>query len=306
MTSLTDDAYVGTLHYKVLDPPVAGANQNLNETCLNGSTTTTDIFIDNPTSGRLWLSQGVSGGVYFVDDHINIVGQTFDKNIKIGTSVGNNVAVRTIDQGVNVGRASGSYCVNLGENIAGTQQGEYCVSLGYEAAQTDQAGGSVAIGFNAGNDTQGNGGTGECVAIGGLAGQRNQGTHSVAIGQGAGTRGQGAENVAIGYRAGNDRQQQASIAIGTGAGASRQGVNSIAIGYDCCPDTQGDDCIGIGSIGNGQPAGSVVLSAGGIVLTPANVGFYVKPIRGDTNPAGGVANSLWWNSGTSEICYHIP
>jgi hypothetical protein len=43
MTSLTDDAYVGTLHYKVLDPPVSVATDDLQTTCDEGNTTTTEI-----------------------------------------------------------------------------------------------------------------------------------------------------------------------------------------------------------------------------------------------------------------------
>jgi len=42
MTSLGADTYCGTLHYKVLDPPVIGS-QNLQQTTDEGNTTTNDI-----------------------------------------------------------------------------------------------------------------------------------------------------------------------------------------------------------------------------------------------------------------------
>jgi len=45
MTSLTDDAYVGTLHYKVLDPPVLNPPETLQEICDTGNSTNTNINI---------------------------------------------------------------------------------------------------------------------------------------------------------------------------------------------------------------------------------------------------------------------
>ena len=175
------------------------------------------------------------------------------------------------------------------------------ISIGYEVGtSTDSK--VVTIGNNITNSG------GECVNIGNdiATGAIQQGKWSVAIGKSAGNDSQSSECVAVGSSAGRSRQQQGSISIGSGAGASRQQTNSIAIGYDCCPDTQGNDSIAIGSVGVGLPASSVVINAGGIVLTPATSGLFINPIAGGTNPAGGIANTLWWNSTTKEVQYHIP
>ena len=98
--------------------------------------------------------------------------------------------------------------------------------------------------------------------------------------------------------------------MGQGAGASRQGIQAIAIGYNCCPDTQGKGSIAFGSVGNDMPANSIAISAGGTILSflpsPLTPSCFINPIRGATNPAGGVANSLWYDTVTKEVCYHIP
>ena len=60
MTSLSDDAYVGTLHYKLLDPPISGGGEDLQQTCDNGNSTTTDV---NLTAGNLTVAVGaISAG----------------------------------------------------------------------------------------------------------------------------------------------------------------------------------------------------------------------------------------------------
>ncbi len=54
MTSLGEDSYCGTLHYKTLDPPVIGS-QNLQQTTDEGNSTTNDIFMNG---GKLQLTTG--------------------------------------------------------------------------------------------------------------------------------------------------------------------------------------------------------------------------------------------------------
>ena len=60
MTSLTDDAYVGTLHYKLLDPPVSTASHDLQATCDVGNITTTPIVCDalQATTGDITADLG--------------------------------------------------------------------------------------------------------------------------------------------------------------------------------------------------------------------------------------------------------
>ena len=386
MTSLSDDAYVGTLHYKFLDPPVGGGGGgDLQTTCDLGNTTTTDINCaklavgvphvasselsivgnlapslrifdlpfncqakltafdtnvalessnNNPlnlktngvqrieidTAGNTTFTNtggtpflAIDGGdeqILFLDEDIIVKKDTEVKNISIGWKVNtaNDNKCVAIGNGI---LNTGGECVNIGSDIAGgaVAQGKFSVAIGKSAGQTAMGSDCIAIGTNAGNSNQGTGilPQSQSIAIGVSAGSEEQGGASIAIGASAGNSQQKIECVAIGKNAGRARQAQGSIAIGAGAGASRQQVNSIAIGYDTCPDQQGSDCIAIGSVGLAQPNSSIAIVAGGIVLTPTNNNaFYVEPIRGDTNPAGGVANSLWWNGGTSEVCFHIP
>ena len=299
MTSLSDDAYVGTLHYKFLDPPVLVGVDNLQDTCTIGNTTTTSIVMTG-ASASLDLQGTTAPNITFSNEDIRIIKGTSQKNISIGFDVGTANDNGTIEIGSDITNAGGE-CVNIGNGIAtgAIAQGKFAVAIGKGAGQTAMSGSSVAIGTNAGSSNQGNGGT-QSVAIGFTAGAENQGGVSVAIGAKAGSVDQKGESVALGSNAGAFRQGQASIAVGVGAGASRQGTNAIAIGYDCCPDTQGSDSIAIGSVGSGLPISSVVINGGGIVLTPATSGCFINPI------AGGIANTLWWNSTTKEVQYHIP
>lgn len=387
MTSLSDDAYVGTLHYKFLDPPVGGGGGgDLQTTCDLGNTTTTDIncaklavgvphvaaselsivgnlapslrIFDLPFNCQAKLTafdtnvalessnnnplnlktngvqriqidttgntsyadstgladfmnvEGVDKQIQFLSTDLKVKKDTEVKNISIGWKVNTANDNKNVVIGNNISNAGGE-CVNIGSDIASgaVAQGKFSVAIGKSAGQTGMGSTCVAIGQNAGNTNQGVGilPQSQSIAIGENAGAEEQGGASIAIGAAAGNSAQKIECVAIGKNAGRARQQQGSIAIGAGAGASRQQVNSIAIGYDTCPDQQGSDCIAIGSVGIAQPNSSIAIVAGGIVLTPTNNNaFYVEPIRGDTNPAGGVANSLWWNGGTSEVCFHIP
>ena len=308
MTSLSDDAYVGTLHYKFLDPPVLVGVDNLQDTCTIGNTTDTDIVMTG-ASATLNLQGASKPNITFNNEDIRIIKANKDKNISIGYEVGTANDNRTIEIGSNITNAGGE-CVNIGNDIATgvIAQGKFSVAIGKGAGQTVMGGSCVAIGTNAGNTNQGTGilPASRAIAIGLNAGSESQGGDSVAIGANSGFANQEIESVAVGAGAGNSRQQRGCIAIGKDAAASRQGTNSICIGYASCPDLQGNDSIAIGAVGLGLPASSVVINGGGIVLTPATSGLYINPIVGGTNPSGGVANSLWWNSTTKEVQYHIP
>jgi len=308
MTSLTDDAYVGTLHYKILDPPVSVGVNHLQDTCDVGNDTDTSILMSGE-SASLTLSGSTAPSINFSNQDLKITKSTEVKNISIGYDVGTALDNKVVEIGNNIKNAGGE-CVNIGNDIAtaGTQ-GKFSVAIGKGSAGDTQGTTCVAIGNNAGAANQGSGiiPAGSSVAVGETAGENYQGGHSVAIGSSSGKIKQGIGCVAIGFNAGRARQQQASVAIGGGAGQSRQGVNAIAIGYDTCPDLQGNDSIAFGSVGSNMPSGSIAISAGGIVLTPTiSGGLFAKPIRGVNNPAGGVSNSLWWNGTTSEVCFHIP
>jgi hypothetical protein len=81
--------------------------------------------------------------------------------------------------------------------------------------------------------------------------------------------------VALGPNAGK-KQGNNCVAIGNGAGnvdggTTAQGDYSIAIGYNA----------GVGT----TAANSIVLSADSVGISPSNAGFYVNPIRVNTNPS---------------------
>ena len=306
MTSLGDNAFVGTLNYKTLNPPILIGVDNLQQTCDIGNTTTTDVILSG-ASATLDLQGSTAPKINFANEDIRIIKANNQKNISIGFDVGTTADNRTVEIGSNITNAGGE-CVNIGSDIATglVAQGKFSVAIGKGAGQTSMSGSSVAIGTSAGNTNQGNGAS-QCVAIGFGAGAENQGGVSVAIGAKAGNADQKPESVAVGANAGASRQGQACIALGVGAGASRQGTNSICIGYASCPDLQGNDSIAIGSVGLAMPTGSICINAGGIVLSPLGINAcFINPIAGGTNPAGGVANTLWYNTTSKEVQYHIP
>lgn len=71
MTSLTDDAYVGTLHYKVLDPPVLNGVDNLQDTCDIGNDTDTSIVMSG-ASASLTLSGATAPSIAFSNQDLRI------------------------------------------------------------------------------------------------------------------------------------------------------------------------------------------------------------------------------------------
>lgn len=181
MTSLGDNAYVGTLHYKVLDPPVSGGGENLQQTLTIGNDTTLPI---NFNGVPVELSQAG------------------DDRIKIGNSAG---ATQDV------------YAVAVGSNAGNTTQGGQAVAIGKDAGFDTQGESAVAVGVGAGNRRQGI----DSIAIGNTAGNDNQRQSSIAIGPSAGQRGQGTNCIAIGTSAGNNTQRNDSICIGGGAGDTR-------------------------------------------------------------------------------------
>lgn len=306
----TPSNHVKIAYIDTFVPPIAVGVDNLQQTCDIGNTTTTDIKLQG-ASASLLLEGSTAPNISFLGEDIRINKAQSQKNISIGYEVGTANDNKTVEIGNNITNAGGE-CVCIGNDIAtgAIAQGKFSVAIGKGAGQTVQGGSCVAIGTNAGNTNQGTGTlpASKSVAIGIDAGSENQGGGSVAIGAGAGTADQKIECVAVGQGAGAGRQQRGALAVGFGAGASRQGTNSIAVGYGCCPDTQGNDSIAIGSLGVAFPSGSIGINAGGIVLSPSTLtpSLFINPIRGASNPAGGVANSLWFNGTTKEVCFHIP
>ena len=116
------------------------------------------------------------------------------------------------------------------------------------------------------------------------AGNNIQNSGAIAIGYQSGQASQGQQTVAIGYQAAFNKQNTGAIAIGYQAGYNNQGTNSIAIGYQA---------------GDSQAQNSIILNASNSALSSATLGFYVAPIRNDTQ-----SNVLSYDPGTNEITYY--
>lgn len=333
MTSLGNDCFVGTLHYKILDPPVSGGgNQNLQQTCDNGNVSNTGLIL-TPQSGNAQLRiDEDSIGTFSADDFkllnsgIDRMEITSDPYVKfMNTSVDPYLTADGIGERL-------FFESSKPINISSTDEAN--IKIGYLSggAQNKQ---NIAVGIRASNQSQED----NNIAIGTDSGNR-QGIGNISIGGSSGSR-QNSKNVAIGFSSGLD-QNSGAIAIGDTAGSTQaentiaiglssgltQKPNSIAIGNKAgSGGTSGEDVIYIGqnagrlggranSIYIGEAAGgqssagnqnSIVINASGTSTDDAGAStFVVKPIRGATNLSGGVANSLWYNTLTGEICYHIP
>ena len=314
MTSLGDNAYVGILNYVELRPPVLVGVDNLQDTCDIGNTTTTDIICAKLAVGNshtpvaeLSVLGNFAPTLRIVDLPFNCTAEltAFDTNVALSSVNNHPLNFKTNGvQRIAIDTAGNTTFTNAGATdflqINGTAEQLTFLDTDLKVIK-DEEENNISIGFKVAT-----GGPIKVIAIGNNI--LNSGDDSINIGSdiATGPTQQGKECIAIGRGAGGSRQQNGSLAIGAGAGAARQGTNCLAIGYECCPDTQGSDSIGIGSIGIGLPSGSVAINAGGVVLTPATTGCFINPIIGGTNPAGGIANTLWYNTTTKEVQYHIP
>jgi len=109
--------------------------------------------------------------------------------------------------------------------------------------------------------------------------------YSVSLGSDAGKYSQANWANAIGYYAGYTNQGFFANAIGSYAGFLNQGDFAIAIGY-------------LAGFSNQSP-NSIVLNASGVELDGSTNGFYVDPIRQDTN----YQYALYYNPSTAEATY---
>jgi hypothetical protein len=311
---LGDSASVGTLFYQFLDPPIMIGVDNLQQTCDIGNTTTTDIVCAKVAAGTPHTPTAELSILGTTAPTLRIVDLPFNSQAEL-TAFDTNVALSSVNnhplnfktngvQRIAIDTTGLTTFTNAGATdflqVNGITEQLRFIGKDVQVSKSDEVN-NISIGWKV--DTATNS---KVIAIGNNI--LNSGADSINIGSdiATGVIQQGSECISIGRGAGGARQQQGCIAIGTGAGAARQQTNSIAIGYECCPDTQGSDSIAIGTIGVNLPSGSVAINAGGVVLTPTTTGCFINPIAGGTNPAGGIANTLWYNTITKEVQYHIP
>jgi hypothetical protein len=289
--------------------PDGGNAQTADITDTNTDATYYPVFTDGAGTGKTLnvdvgttpISVNPNSGDFNVVDTLKL-----DQNkVALGksaglTSQGNNaVAV-----GVNAGNSGQlANAVAVGNSAGLISQGTYAVAVGTSAGYTGQLGSAVAVGVNAGYTGQ----LASAVAVGNLAGQTSQGASAVAVGVNAGNSNQLANAVAVGNSAGKTSQASNSVAVGVNAGNSNQLGSAVAVGNSAGRTSQGANAVAVGDSAGytGQHANSIILNASGVALNSDGASrLFIDPIRALTNPAGaGISGSLWYNSGSKEICY---
>ena len=283
MTSLGDTAYVGTLHYNKLEPPILGVAQGLPQVLNTDNTAVAGQEIIMATNGIINTPQVNKAG-----DTLHIVGRVgvgvdpadpitedleVDGNIQVDTSglgrlvfydksAGHENAEFDADtDGGNGGKAIIKVKEDGGTvQTAMTIQNDRVIVFDKIQFRDTTPGDPVIIGQNIDLGALGvestalgeNAGTNNSglrqVSIGWSAGRNNGGDSSVSIGDGAGTDSVGVGSVQIGLGAGNNGSGGGSIAIGDGAGSSLpSGFSTVAIGLDAGQTTLGSRSVGIGN-----------------------------------------------------------
>ncbi len=318
MTSLGSDCFVGKLTYVELSPPVSGGGgENLQQTCVIGNSTDTGILLtDSVSSSEVKIDRNSCGTTTtdtFVlknnaTDRVEI---TSDPSVKfMNTNVdpyltADGIGERLFFEGTkSINIASGDVSnIKIG-NLAGFNQTTTNIAVGYRAGATSQEKDNIAIGSSSG-DTQG----GRNVAVGEGSGA-SQNEDCIAIGTGSGSN-QSENTISIGSNSGRSQKPNA-IAIGNSAGGGgTNGEDVIYIGNSAGRLGGRANSIYIGEASGAQSTGgnqnAIVVNATGNPTDDAGGSTCViKPIRGASNPEGGVANSLRYDTTTGEVCYHIP
>ena len=264
-----DELFCETLHYTVLEPPVAGGAQTLQEVLNTGNEAISDMFLDEK------YSLGTAAAPT----------AEFRKRVNgIGTDVvirGKNSATGIIDDALIVkadGTLEARSAVIRSNNATADE-----VRIGNFTSATPVGNESV----NIGEDCGGNGGL-RGVNIGWQAGQ-SSGTRSVCIGDEAGNNNVGNRVVAIGQKAMEGGGSNDAICIGAESGRVLAGEDAIAIGH-YAGETQLDD-------------NTIVLNGSGVTLNTAGANrCYIDPIR-QVNTTQNGQYILFRNPTSKEIYY---
>jgi hypothetical protein len=284
---------------------------------ISGSSTANGARI---TSGVLNLApaDATNGGVVTSGTQTFAGAKTFSSNLTApgfrtatGTSSEFLKADGTVDATIYVPKNTS--IITIGSSAGADNQKTQSIAIGQEAAFSENGDYAIAIGYRAGYRLQFQNG----IAIGKEAAMWDQFPDAISIGTGAGHTGQHENSIAIGNGAGNKFQWTEAIAIGKGAGAGAgvdlnadpvneglgQGQYAIAIGTEAGNQNQGEYAVAIGR-GAGlldQAANSIILNASGSSLNAASSGFFVDPIRAESNNSGN--NLLFYDATTKEIKY---
>ena len=284
LTSLSNLATVGTITSGVW----SGTAIDLAHGGLGSGTTQGEIL---KWGGSSW---GLTGGSSLaIGTNAGAISQGAN-SLALGNGSGaSNQGLSAIAIGLSAGQTDQSTeSIAIGTEAALHQNGEYAIAIGYRAGYLWQLSNAIAIGNNSGNTDQ----LGNSIAIGNNAGYYTQRYNSIAIGNNAGNYLQNDNSIAIGYEAGKTNQGGDWLITGNGSSA-------IAIGYEAGKTNQGLDAIAIGKSAGllDQAGNSIILNASGSPLNATISGFFVDPIREESNFSG--SNYLLYDPNSKEIKY---
>jgi hypothetical protein len=262
----TSNEPVNTAYITNIVPPPTAVTGNLDDVCLVGNTTSTDINITDP-------SQLNTKRINSPGDEIHIRGK-----VGLGTDPADPLVEDVeIDGNVQID-TSGLGKIVFYNKSAGHENGEFDadndgVNGGQLVMKTKEDGGSVQtrmviredgkVGISNINPTElltiGGVNTkihfdsnvlisssGNRVAIGDEAGLTGQDINTVALGNSAGRTGQLERATAVGHETGYDGQKKWATAIGNSAGRTSQGEEAVAIGRQAGRSNQGNGSVAVG------------------------------------------------------------
>ena len=276
MASLGKEAYIGTLHYKVLDPPVVGVASGLPEVLNTDDTAAAGQEIIMSSTGIINTPQ-----INKVGDTLHIVG-------KVGVGVNPSDPITEdleVDGNIQVD-TSGLGKLVFYDKAAGHEHAEFDgdddgVNGGQAIIKVKRDGGSVQTAFTiresgviempsieirdltpdnplfiGQNIDLGSKGSGS-VGYGANAGTNNSGTRQVSIGFNAGRNTGGSRCVCIGDSAGETNAGNFSVNIGNNAAEAGSGEGAVVIGCNAGRTQADNNCIILNAtVGNLNSAGT--------------------------------------------------
>jgi hypothetical protein len=249
MTSLGKEAYVGTLHYKTLEPPVVGVASGLPEVLNTNDTATAGQEINMSATGVISTPQINKAG-----DTLHIVGR-----VGVGVDPADPITEDLeIDGNIQVD-TSGLGKLVFYDKSAGHEHCEFDgdddgVNGGQAVIKVKEDGGSVQtalairedrriefdkIEFRDLNPTN-------PILIGANTDLGPYGQESIGIGQNSGTSGSGIRQVSIGFNAGRTNGGSRCVCIGDQTGETNAGNFSVNIGNNAAEAGSGSGAVVIG------------------------------------------------------------
>jgi len=311
MTSLGKEAYVGTLHYKTLDPPVVGVASGLPEVLNTNDTAVAGQEIIMSSTGIINTPQINKAG-----DTLHIVGK-----VGIGVNPADPIVEDLeIDGNVQIDTAGLGRLVFY-DKSAGHEHAEFDgdddeVNGGQAVIKVKEDGGSVQtamairqdrriefdkIEFRDLNPTN-------PILIGANTDLGPYGQESVCIGQNCGTNNSGIRQVSIGFNAGRNTGGSRCVCIGDQSGETNAGNFSVNIGTNAAEGGSGEGAVVIGANAGRTQADNncIILNASVNNLNSTTTGqLLIDPIR-SVETEQNIPKSLFWDTATKEVFVDNP